>query len=61
MTLNQLANLMKSLGCTNAMNFDGGSSTVMYIAGNVVNSPVNSGGVPISNALVVTEKKNQSI
>ncbi|MBQ3101825.1 phosphodiester glycosidase family protein [bacterium] len=61
MTLNQLASLMKSLGCANAMNFDGGSSTVMYIAGNVVNSPVNSGGVPISNALIVSEKKNQSI
>lgn len=61
MTLNQLANLMKSLGCTNAMNFDGGSSTVMYVAGNVVNSPANSGGVPISNALLVLEKKNQSI
>ncbi len=61
MTLNQLANLMKGLGCSNAMNFDGGSSTVMYIAGNVVNSPANSGGVPISNALLVLEKKNQSI
>ncbi len=61
MTLNQLASLMKGLGCTNAMNFDGGSSTVMYVAGNVVNSPANSGGVPISNALLVLEKKNQSI
>lgn len=61
MTLNQLASLMKGLGCVNAMNFDGGSSTVMYVAGNVVNSPVNAGGVPISNALVVSEKKNQSI
>ncbi len=61
MTLNQLASLMKGLGCHYAMNFDGGSSTVMYVAGNVVNSPVNSGGVPISNALVVSEKKNQSI
>ena len=37
LTLTELANLLKSLGCTNAINLDGGGSTVMYVKGKVVN------------------------
>lgn len=55
MTLMQLANFMKSAGCEGAMNLDGGGSTVMYINGRVVNSPVVKGGIPISNALVLSK------
>ena len=44
---------MKSFGCYNAMNLDGGSSTVMQINGNIVNSPTAKGGIPVSNALTV--------
>lgn len=55
MTLMELANFMKSIGCTNAMNLDGGGSTVMYVAGQVVNSPAQRGGIPLSNAIVLAE------
>ena len=53
LTLNELANLMKELGCTNAMNLDGGGSTVMYVNGRIVNKPQTQGGIALSNALTV--------
>lgn len=56
MTLTQLAKFMQELGCVNAMNLDGGGSSVMYVNGRVVNNPAQSGGIPISNALTISEK-----
>ena len=56
LTLIELANLMKELGCVNAMNLDGGGSTVMYIKGEVVNKPPIKGGIPLSHTLSVTTK-----
>ena len=56
MTLMQLARYMKSIGCTNAINLDGGGSTVMYVNGQVVNNPAFKGGIAISNALVLAKK-----
>ena len=56
MTLMQLAYFMKAAGCTNAMNLDGGGSTVMYVGGQVVNNPAYKGGIAISNALVLSKK-----
>lgn len=53
LTLNELARLMKQLGCVNAMNLDGGGSTVMYVNGQVVNKPAVQGGIPLSHTLVV--------
>jgi exopolysaccharide biosynthesis protein len=53
LTLTELAGFMKSIGCTNAMNLDGGGSTVMYVNGKVVNSPAQQGGIPVSNAIVL--------
>lgn len=58
MTLVQLAGFMKSLGCTNAINLDGGGSTVMYVNGQVVNNPAFKGGIAISNALVLSKKES---
>ncbi len=58
MTLMQLAYFMKSVGCTNAINLDGGGSTVMYVNGQVVNNPAFKGGIAISNALVLSKKIN---
>ena len=54
MTLMELARFMKSLGCIGAINLDGGGSTVMYVNGNVVNKPQARGGIPLSNALVLS-------
>ncbi len=54
LTLFELANLMKEFGCVNAMNLDGGGSTVMYVKGQVVNRPAVQGGIPLSHVLTVT-------
>ena len=56
MTLMQLARFMKSIGCVQAINLDGGGSTVMYVNGEIVNSPQQKGGIPISNAILLKEK-----
>ena len=56
LTLVELANLMKSLGCTNAINLDGGGSTVMYVNGKIVNRPAQTGGISLSNAVVISKK-----
>ena len=53
MTLIELANFMKSIGCYNAMNLDGGGSAVMYVDGKIVNSPCTKGGIALSNALAI--------
>lgn len=55
MTLMELGGFMKSIGCVNAMNLDGGGSTVMYVNGSVVNNPHQKGGIPLSNAIVLSE------
>lgn len=56
LTLKELASLMKSLGCTNAINLDGGCSTVMYVNGQIVNRPQQTGGIALSNALVISKR-----
>lgn len=58
LTLKELANLMKDLGCTNAINLDGGGSTVMYVNGQIVNRPQQTGGIALSNVLVISKKSN---
>lgn len=55
MTLYELANFMKSIGCYNAMNLDGGGSTVLYVNGRVVNHPQVPGGIALSNALTLNK------
>lgn len=57
MTLMELARFMQSLGCIGAINLDGGGSTVMYVNGSVVNKPQMRGGIPLSNALVLSVKE----
>ena len=56
MTLRELAGFMQSIGCVNAMNLDGGGSTVMYVNGKVVNMPSVKGGIALSNALTIELK-----
>lgn len=51
-----LAKIMKDLGCYNAMNLDGGSSTQMIVKGRLVNYPINKGGNQVSNGLIVRLK-----
>ncbi len=54
MTIYDLAKFMKSIDCYNAMNLDGGGSSVMYVKGNIVNHPSIKGGAAISNAFTVS-------
>ena len=54
LTLKELAVYMQSLGCVNAMNLDGGGSTVMYVNGLIANKPPVSGGIALSNALTIS-------
>ena len=51
-SLTQLANIMKDLGCTQAINFDGGASTAMYYRGKAITSP----GRQLTNVLLVYER-----
>lgn len=44
LTLYQLANVMKGLGCRNAYNFDGGGSATMWFMGRIINKPSDAGG-----------------
>ena len=53
MTLMELGKFMHSTGCINAINLDGGGSTVMYIDGKIVNNPQFKNGIQISNAVVI--------
>ncbi len=55
-TLNELAKIMKDLGCYEAINLDGGSSTVMYINGTILSGSNIKNSAMISNALVVKRK-----
>lgn len=55
MTLYELAKFMKSLDCEYAMNFDGGSSSALFVDGKIVNNAVNKEGIAVSNALLVKE------
>lgn len=61
MTLYELAKLMKGLGCEYAMNFDGGSSSALYVKGKIANSAYNKEGIAISNALIVSEKLSNEV
>lgn len=59
MTLFELANFMKSIGCYNAMNLDGGGSTVLYVKGKVVNHPKVPGGIALSNAITLNRVSSE--
>ncbi len=43
LSLYQLAQVMESLGCTQAYNLDGGGSSTMWFMGEVINKPTTSG------------------
>jgi hypothetical protein len=55
MKLAELAQYFLSLGCTEAMNFDGGKSAQLWINGRIVNSPCQ-GDDPVANSLLVIRK-----
>ncbi len=54
LTMVELANLMKELGCTAAYNLDGGQTAQMAFDGNMVNQPYQDGRV-VSDILYIGE------
>ena len=55
MKLAELAEYFAGLGCTDAMNFDGGKSAQMWVSGQIVNSPCQ-GEDTVANAFFVIRK-----
>ncbi len=55
MTLAELAEYMSGLGCTEAMNLDGGKSAQMWVTGQIMNSPCQ-GEDTVANSLLVVRK-----
>jgi hypothetical protein len=53
MTLQELADLMQSLGAQNAINLDGGGSTTMWVNGMLANRPSDGYQRGVGSALVV--------
>jgi len=53
MTYREEAALMQRLGCTDAINLDGGGSTTAWVRGKVVNRPSDGGERRIANAILV--------
>jgi len=56
MSHHELAALMLSLGCTSAINLDGGGSSTMWFQGQVVNRPSSGRPREVGNALVVRQR-----
>ncbi len=52
-TLTQLANIMSGLGCTNAMNLDGGGSSTFNVLGLTLNHPSDGVERPVAEGVLV--------
>ena len=61
MTLREAADLMVSLGATDAINLDGGGSSTMWLDGIVANRPSDDTERPVSSALVVLAGSDPSL
>jgi exopolysaccharide biosynthesis protein len=51
MTLDELANFMKRLGITSALNLDGGTSSSLYAQGKAVHGKWDESSQPIKRAV----------
>ena len=56
MTMRELAAQMVRLGCTEALNLDGGGSATCWVYGQVMNYPSQGDERGMGNALVVVQK-----
>ena len=66
MTMNELADLMESLGCIEALNLDGGGSSTFVYQDEVINQPTGDGDAnddnlyvlrPVSDAILIMGKR----
>lgn len=61
MTFPEIADYMLKLGCTHAVNLDGGASATMWVMGTVVNRPSAGFDRLAANALVVLQKESKPL
>ncbi len=61
MTFPEIADYMLKLGCTHAVNLDGGASATMWVMGSVVNNPSAGYDRLAANALVVLQKDTKPV
>ena len=59
MTLPEFADYLVKLGCTEAMNLDGGGSATFWVYGQVMNSPSEGHERGMANALVLIQKEKR--
>lgn len=57
MSFPELVSYLIRLGCTEAINLDGGGSATMWVYGNVMNTPSEGHERPAANALIVVRKE----
>jgi hypothetical protein len=57
MTYPELAALMQRLGCTHAMNLDGGGSSTLWLGGRIMNSPSDGRERRVANSLIVISRE----
>ena len=61
MTLAELAELMRDLGCQEALNLDGGGSATMVVRDRVVNRPSDATGErPVSDAILLFPSRGRT-
>jgi hypothetical protein len=53
MSFAEMARTFQELGCTDALNLDGGGSSTLWVQGQVANNPSEGGERPMANSLVV--------
>ena len=58
MTLEELGEYLAAIGCSEAMNLDGGGSATLWADGRIRNHPSDGGERPIANALVIVRPEN---
>jgi exopolysaccharide biosynthesis protein len=56
MSHHELAGLMQRLGCTDALNLDGGGSSTLWYEGRVMNQPSDGAPRSVGNALVLMRR-----
>lgn len=58
-TLDELAQIMSELGCTDALNLDGGGSTAMITGGTCVNNPSDGSQRAVASAVMFTKRQKE--
>jgi len=61
MTLDELTTCLVGLGCTDAMNLDGGGSATLWYDGQVKNSPCDRVEREVANSLVLLKKRGAGV